>query len=245
MGAGATAKQLQLVLQALQLSQAAKALAQSVAAAVEKDRKAGVGLPMQVIPDKDEHVGLLRLLVTMPELGMAATIEQEVSGSFDKHVSNARDQATQSRRSSTVPEARSLANVQRTPESGSHAACEDSQSAKGAERSIPAHGSRFSQAGHSDGIASTVAAGSLNGQSGSSLKESGSIGSECIEKKPMRTCKEESLAKKMADKMQADHLAEEGKETQGVKTCDSCIDGSVMRKHTGEIIGEYVLYRFG
>ncbi|KAK9904066.1 hypothetical protein WJX75_003641 [Coccomyxa subellipsoidea] len=44
---GATAKQLQLVLQALQLSQAAKALAQSVAAAVEKDRKAGVGLPMQ------------------------------------------------------------------------------------------------------------------------------------------------------------------------------------------------------
>ncbi|EIE22733.1 hypothetical protein COCSUDRAFT_66368, partial [Coccomyxa subellipsoidea C-169] len=44
---GATAKQLQLVLQALQLSQAAKALAQSVAAAVEQERKAGTGLPLQ------------------------------------------------------------------------------------------------------------------------------------------------------------------------------------------------------
>ncbi|CAL8470728.1 g10270 [Coccomyxa elongata] len=44
---GATAKQLQLVMQALQLSQAAKALAQSVAAAVEKDREAGMGLPRQ------------------------------------------------------------------------------------------------------------------------------------------------------------------------------------------------------
>lgn len=48
MYAGATAKQLQLVMQALQLSQAAKALAQSVAAAVEKDREAGMGLPRQV-----------------------------------------------------------------------------------------------------------------------------------------------------------------------------------------------------
>lgn len=45
MYAGATAKQLQLVMQALQLSQAAKALAQTVAAAVEKDREAGMGLP--------------------------------------------------------------------------------------------------------------------------------------------------------------------------------------------------------
>ena len=35
-------------MQALQLSQAAKALAQSVAAAFEKDREAGMGLPRQV-----------------------------------------------------------------------------------------------------------------------------------------------------------------------------------------------------
>ncbi len=71
-----------------------------------------------------------------------------------------------------------------------------------------------------------------------------SSGLDCKEKVSMSVSGEGSVSNGLTKQTHAEDVPEP-EETQVGKPSGTCINGNGIREHAGEIVGEFVLYRFG